>query len=99
MTLSGMRSLAGAVFLEAMRLSYRFYSRRGGTGHCPIKKAAKRCTAMGWPVGPTLFPRRGGDRPLPIQEGREAVYRDGLAGGPDATQDVATALRRIRRES
>src|SRR5206468_3049466 len=23
-------------------------------GHCPIKKAAKRCTEMGWPVGPTL---------------------------------------------
>jgi recombination protein RecA len=25
-----------------------------GTGHCPLKKAAKRCTEMGWPVGPTL---------------------------------------------
>jgi epoxyqueuosine reductase len=25
-----------------------------------------------------------GDRPLPNQKGREAVYRDGLAGGPDA---------------
>src|SRR6185436_12943478 len=24
-------------------------------GHCPFKKAAKRCTAMGWPVGPTLI--------------------------------------------
>ena len=23
--------------------------RRGGTGHCPIKKATKRCTEMGWP--------------------------------------------------
>jgi recombination protein RecA len=25
-----------------------------GTDHCPFKKAAKRCTEMGWPVGPTL---------------------------------------------
>jgi hypothetical protein len=25
-----------------------------------------------------------GDRPLPIQERREAVYRNGLAGGLDA---------------
>ena len=25
-----------------------------------------------------------GDRPMPIQEGREAVYRNGLDGGPDA---------------
>ena len=25
-----------------------------GTGHCPFKKTAQRCTEMGWPVGPTL---------------------------------------------
>ena len=28
-----------------------------------------------------------GDRQLPFQEGREAVYRNGLAGGPDAKQE------------
>src|SRR6185436_4847039 len=33
-----------------------------------------------------------GDRPLPNQEGREAVYRNGLAGGPDANKhERATA--------
>jgi len=28
--------------------------RRGGTGRCRVKEAAKRCTEMGRPVGPTL---------------------------------------------
>ena len=32
----------------------------------------------------TLISEAWGDRPLPNQEGREAAYRNGLAGGPDA---------------
>jgi recombination protein RecA len=34
--------------------AFEITKKRGGTGHCPFKKAAKRCTKMGWPVGPTL---------------------------------------------
>ena len=26
----------------------------GGPANAPFKKAAKRCTEIGWPVGPTL---------------------------------------------
>jgi recombination protein RecA len=34
--------------------AFEITKKRGGTGHCPFKKAVKRCTEMGWPVGPTL---------------------------------------------
>ena len=35
-----------------------------------------------------MAPKRGENRPMPIQGGREAVYRNGLDGGPDATRGL-----------
>src|SRR5439155_16198532 len=45
--------------------------------------------------------KRGGDRPMPHQEGREAVYRNRLAGGPNAKEmrsegRAANQLRSVR---